>query len=158
MVLLSYLQSMSILSQMDLDLVKSQQGVFIGRITNRGAIPPGSGREIIGLFPGLMRHEYPRGETPKQANSFISWFMSSKGEFTSFEFQTIGWVHSLQRTWWTRIVKYITEQLWKPLLQTSLYLAVRAIKYGTKPSHYHFFAMMELYNLDTPTFFTPSRD
>jgi len=62
---LSYVQSMSIQRQIDWDLVKSQQWIFIGRITNHGKIPIGSGRDIIEISPGLVRYEYPRGETPK---------------------------------------------------------------------------------------------
>ena len=56
MVPLSYLQSMSIQRQMDWDLVKSQQKVSIGKITYRGAVPTGSGRDIIALFSGLKFH------------------------------------------------------------------------------------------------------
>jgi len=68
---LSYLQLMSIQRQMGWDLVKSQQGVSIGRITNRGVVLIGSDRDVIRLFSGLVRHKYLRGEIPKQANSFI---------------------------------------------------------------------------------------
>jgi len=41
------------------------------------------------------------------------------------------------------------------LVQCELYPAVRAVRYGITPSHYHFFAILEKYNLDTCTFFTP---
>jgi len=41
---------------MDWDLVKSQQKVSIGKITYRGAVPTGSGRDIIALFSGLKFH------------------------------------------------------------------------------------------------------
>ena len=45
---------------------------------------------MIELLPGLVRHEYPRGETPKHANSFISQFMAAKGEFPPSEFWAMG--------------------------------------------------------------------
>jgi len=99
MVPLSYLQSMSIWRQMDWDLVKSQQLVSIKRINNHGVIPIGSGRDIIGFSPGLLRHEYLKGETHKQANSFISQFMTTNGEFLPCEFQAMRWVYSSQKTW-----------------------------------------------------------
>jgi len=41
------------------------------------------------------------------------------------------------------------------LLQCELYRAVKVVQYGIVPSHYHFFAMLEKYNPDTCTFFTP---
>ena len=56
------------------------------------------------------------------------------------------------------MVNYVAEQLWELLLQSSRYSAVKAIQDSIQLSHYHFFAMLELYNLDTCTFFTPSRE
>jgi len=53
-------------------------------------------------------------------------------------------------------VSYVSEQPREPLLQFGLYSAVRAIQYGIPQSHYHFFAMLELYNRDKCTFLTPS--
>jgi len=50
---------------------------------------------------------------------------------------------------------YVTEQLRELLLQSGLYSVVKAVQYGVPQSHYHF-AMLELYNPDTCTFFTPS--
>jgi len=66
-----------------------------------------------------VRHKYPRGETLKQANSFINRFMAVKalkGEFSPSEFWAMGWVHSSQKIWWTRMVSYVIEQLREPLL------------------------------------------
>ena len=148
MVSLSYMQSMSILRQIACDLVDSQQGVYIGKIINRGAVSTDSGN-IIWLFPGLVRHEYPRGKTPKQANSFINRFMAVKGEFPLSEFQAMGWVHPSQRKWWTRLASYVTKQLRESLLQLGLYSAVRAVQHGIPHSLTIFFAMLELYNPDT---------
>ena len=60
MVPLSYLQSMSLHWQMDWDLTRAQSGITIGNITNSGAFPAGHSTDVIGLLPGLVRHEYPR--------------------------------------------------------------------------------------------------
>jgi len=79
---------------MDWDLTKSQQGVSIGKITNRGAVLVDSGWDITRLSPGLVKHEYPRGETPKWTNSFINRFMAVKGDFPPSEFRAMGWVQS----------------------------------------------------------------
>ena len=61
-------------------------GCINWKITNRGAIPIDSGRDITGLSPGLVRHEYPKGETSKQVNFFINRFMAVKGGFPPSEF------------------------------------------------------------------------
>jgi len=42
--------------------------------------------------------EYPTGETPNQANTFISKFMEAKGDFLKSEFWVLGWVHSTDKT------------------------------------------------------------
>ena len=72
------------------DLTKSQQSVSIGKITNRGAFPADSTSDIIGLLPSLVRHRYPRGETPKQENSFINKFMAVKGDSRPPNFERLG--------------------------------------------------------------------
>ena len=41
------------------------------------------------------------------------------------------------------------------MLQFGLYPAVRVVCYGVAPNHYNFFAILEKYNPDTCTFFTP---
>ena len=56
------------------------------------------------------------------------------------------------------MVGFILEDLKDELLQTGLYNAVRAAKYGITQSSHHLFAMLECYNLETCTFFTPIRE
>ena len=46
----------------------------------------------------------------------------------------------------------------EPLLQCGLYPAVRAVFDGIALSHYNIFTILEKYNLDTFTFFTPIRE
>ena len=53
------------------------------------------------------------------------------------------------------MVSFVLKELEEPLLQYGLYHAVRALHYGIISSHYHFFAMLEKYNPNTCTFFTP---
>jgi len=52
---LSCLQSMSLHQYMDWDLVKTQSGVSVGRISNHIAFPVGCSREILELLPGSMK-------------------------------------------------------------------------------------------------------
>ena len=83
---LSYLQSMFVHRYMDWDLVKVQPGIAIGRISNRVAFPVGHSREILELLTGPMKQEFPTGETPKQAATFISQFMKEKDDSPNLTF------------------------------------------------------------------------
>jgi len=53
------------------------------------------------------------------------------------------------------MVCIVFEELEGPLLQCALYPAVRATCYEIAPSDYNFFGVLEKYNPDTCTFFTP---
>ena len=102
-----------------------------------------------------MRQEFPTGETPKQASTFISTFIKVKDDFSKSDFRVPGWVHSSNTTWWARIVRFVLRELKEPSLECGLYHAVRAVRYGIAPIHYHFFMILEKYNSNSCTFFTP---
>jgi len=53
------------------------------------------------------------------------------------------------------MVGFVLEDLKEELRQTSLHAAVRSVQYGIPQSSHHFFAMLEYYNPETCTFFTP---
>jgi len=53
------------------------------------------------------------------------------------------------------MVCFALEELEKPLLQCGLYPAIRDVCYGITPSDYNFFGILNKYNPDTCTFFTP---
>ena len=84
---------------MDWDLARTQDGVFIERITNYRSSPTGHGRSTIGLQPGLVGQEFPKGETPKQANLFITKFMEVNDNFPASKFRALGWLHSVPSAW-----------------------------------------------------------
>jgi len=65
---------------------KGAAGVSLGRISRHIAILAGHGRNIVGLLLGLLKAEYPRGETPHQATTFINQFMAVKGDFPEGDF------------------------------------------------------------------------
>ena len=56
------------------------------------------------------------------------------------------------------MVSFVLEDLREELIQTNLYAAIRAVQYGIPQSNHHFFTMLERYNLETCTFFTPVRE
>jgi len=104
-----------------------------------------------------MKQEFPTGENPKQAVTFISRFIEVKGKFSQSDFWAQGWVYSTKTSWWEKMVCFVLKELEEPLLQCRLYHAIRIVCYGITLSHYNFFTMLEKYNPDTCTFFYPSR-
>ena len=53
------------------------------------------------------------------------------------------------------MVGFVLTEIGDFLLQTGLYGAVRAVQYGIPQSTQHFYAVLERYNPETCTFFTP---
>ena len=53
------------------------------------------------------------------------------------------------------MVGFVLAELGDLLLQAGLYEAVRAVQYGLPQSTQHFYAVLEHYNSETCTFFTP---
>ena len=52
------------------------------------------------------------------------------------------------------MVTFVLEDLKDVILSSRLYATVRAVRCGIRQQNLNFFAMLELYNLDTCTFFT----
>ena len=76
-----------------------QSGVSLRKLGNNVAFPAGHGRDVVELHLGLMRMEYPTGETPQQAATFINQFMVVKVDFLKSEFRALGWIHSSEKSW-----------------------------------------------------------
>ena len=84
---------------MEWDLTRSASGVSLGILGAKRTHPGGHEKEVFGLFPGLVRSEYPIGETPRLGTIFISQFMKVRGDFP-VDFRPFGWVHSSDKSWW----------------------------------------------------------
>ena len=56
------------------------------------------------------------------------------------------------------MVGFALEEFEDLLLQAGLYGPVRAVQYGILQSTQHFYAILEWYNSETCTFFTPIRE
>ena len=50
-----------------LDLSRFVSGVSLGRLGAKKVYSVGHGKDVFSLFPGLVRPEYPKGETPQLA-------------------------------------------------------------------------------------------
>ena len=125
-----------------------------GILGARKVHPAGHGKEVFGLFPGLLRSEYPVGETPQLSTTFINQFMKVRGDFP-VDFRPLGWVHSSDKAWWGKMVGFVLAELEGLLDQVRLYQAVRAVQYGIPQSSHNFYGILEHYNPLTGTFFTP---
>jgi len=145
---------MSVHRAMDWDLSRFVSGVSLGRPGAKEIHSAGHGKEVFGLFPGLVRSEYPRGETPQLGTTFINQFMKVRGHFP-VDFRPLGWVHSSNRSWWGRMVGFVLVELGALLQQVGLYHSVRAVQYGLPQSSHNFYGILEHYNPLTGTFLTP---
>ena len=73
-------------------------------------------RNVIELLPSSSEAEYLISETPHQAAMFINHCMAITGDFPKGEFWALGWVHSLDKYWWSRMVGLVLEDLKDELL------------------------------------------
>jgi len=78
---LSYLQHISVHHAMEWDLSQFFFGVSLGRLGAKEAYPVGYRKDVFGLLPGLVRAEYPKGETPQLATTFINQLLKVRGDF-----------------------------------------------------------------------------
>ena len=109
------------------------------------AYPAGHGKDVFGLYPRLVRAEYPNGETPQLATTFINQFLKVRGNFLT-DFRLLGWVHSIDKSWWGRMVVFVLTELGDLLKQVGLYHSVRVVQYGLPQSSHHFYGVLEHYN------------
>ena len=77
-------------------------------------------KEVFGLFFGLVRSEYLRGETPQLGATFINHFMQVRGDYP-VNFRPLGWVHSTNKSWWGRMAGFVLVELEALLQQVGLY-------------------------------------
>ena len=122
--------------------LKSISGVSPGKLGANEAYPVGHGKDVFGLYPGLIRAEYPTGEAPQLATTFINQFLKVNGDFPT-DFCPLGWVHFTDKSWWGRMVGFVLIKLGGLLKQVVLYHAVRAVQYGLLQSS-HFYGVLEL--------------
>ena len=94
------------------------------------------------LQPGLVRAEYPTGETPQLATTFIRQFLDVRGDFPP-EFHAITGFTLLKKRGGARMVGFSLTEFEDLLLQAGLYWAVRAVQYGIPQSIQHFYAILE---------------
>jgi len=61
---LAYLQNTLVRRIMEWNLSKSISSVSLSKLGANEAYPAGHGKDVFGLYPRLVRTEYPTGETP----------------------------------------------------------------------------------------------
>lgn len=65
-----------------------------------------------------------------------------------------GWVHSDDKYWWARI-RFVETELSGPLQSTHLAMGIKAVTYGVCQCLHAFYEMLEWFNSDSSTFYTP---
>ena len=128
---LSYLQHMSVHRAMDWDLSWFVSDVSLSRLGAKEVHSAGHGKDVFGLFPELVRPEYPKGETPQIGATFINQFLKVRGDFP-IDFCLLGWVHSTNKSLWGSMVGFDLVELGVLLQQVGLYHSVRAVEYSLR--------------------------
>ena len=85
-------------------------GVSLDRLGAKKVYSAGHGKDVFGLFLGLVRPEYPKGETSQLGATFINQFLKVRGDFP-VDFGPLGWVHSTDKSWWGRMVGFVLVEL-----------------------------------------------
>jgi len=93
---LSYLQHMSVPRKMTWEISRPVPEVTLGNLGSKKVYHAGHETDVLGLFPGLLRTDYPVGETPKLGTTFLNAFMEVGGDFP-VEFRSPGWIHSTEK-------------------------------------------------------------
>lgn len=68
---LSYLQTISIPRKMEWHLIEPQDWVLLGGLGSTMVFSTTIGKHITGVLPGLLKKDYPVGETLKTASTFF---------------------------------------------------------------------------------------
>jgi len=141
---LSFVQHMSVHCAMEWDLFKFISGVSLSKLGAKEAHSAGHEKNVFGLFFGLVRAEYPKEETPKLATTFINQFLKVRGDFFT-DFHLLGWVHSTDKSWWSRMVGFVLTELGDLLKPVGLYHSVRAVQYGLPQSSHNFYGSVTIH-------------
>ncbi|ONK68156.1 uncharacterized protein A4U43_C05F8090 [Asparagus officinalis] len=140
--------------EMSWRLTEEHESVHCGYITHQAA-PGSSMNHIIGLRPGVLGLDAPpRNEFLASASTLRNRLADLGREMPATRHRFYGWVHSLDKLWWTRMTKYVLSRWSEELHACGLYAAIRSTMYGLPISAKHFFALYELYNPDSNTFLT----
>ncbi|ONK80280.1 uncharacterized protein A4U43_C01F15890 [Asparagus officinalis] len=152
---LTELRSQAVTREMSWRLTEEHESIHCGYITHQ--VAPGSSRNhIIGLRPGVRGLDAPpRNEFLASASTLRNRLADLGREMPVTCPRFYGWVHSLDKLWWTRTTKYVLSRWSEELHACGLYAAIRSTMYGLPVSAKHFFALCELYyNPDSNTFLT----
>ncbi|ONK56859.1 uncharacterized protein A4U43_C10F13860 [Asparagus officinalis] len=151
---LTELRRQAVTREMSWRLTEEHESVHCGYITHQ-AFPGSSRSHITGLRPGVLGLDAPpRNEFLATASTLRNRLAALGREMPATRHRIYGWVHSLDKFWWTRMTTYVLSRWGEELHACGLYAAVRATMYGLPVSARHFCALFELYNSDSNTFLT----
>ncbi|ONK77923.1 uncharacterized protein A4U43_C02F12350 [Asparagus officinalis] len=151
---LTELRRQAVTREMSWRLTEEHESIHCGYIIHQEA-PSSSRNHFIGLRPGVLGLDAPpRNEFLAFASTLRNRLADLGWEMPAMRHRFYGWVHSLDKLWWTRTTKYVLSRWSEELHACGLYEAFRSTMYGLPVSAKHFFALCELYNPDSNTFLT----
>ncbi|ONK56577.1 uncharacterized protein A4U43_C10F10290 [Asparagus officinalis] len=127
---LTELRRQAVKREMSWRLTEEHESIHCGYITHQAA--PGSSRNhIIGLHPGVLGLDAPsRNEFLASASTLRNRLADLGREMPATRHRFYGWVHSLDKRWWTRMMKYVISRWSEELHACGLYAAIRSTMYG----------------------------
>ncbi|ONK60055.1 uncharacterized protein A4U43_C08F13720 [Asparagus officinalis] len=127
---LAELRRQAVTREMSWSLTEEHESIHYGYITHQTA--PGSSRNhVIGLRPGVLGLDAPqRNEFLASASTLRNRLADLGREMPATRHRFYGWVHSLDKLWWTRMTKYVLSRWSEELHACGLYAAIRSTMYG----------------------------
>src|SRR3954464_1412978 len=149
---LRYLHRLSVRRHMEWELARRIHDLPVCSPVDL-SMPPWS-EEMIGLLPGYTQHGYPTGDTPQVVQTFGRYF-SELGLDYPTRGRVKGWVSPAGDPWWSRMMTRGCTEFKDQLRKIQLLPALLAVRQGVCANVNNFLDMLEQYNPETCTFFTP---
>lgn len=92
------------------------------------------------------------------AKTFGNEFVMGKLDYPAENFRVPSWIHERNKNQWALLTKFVLANFQKELKDIRLFVAVRAAQYDIATNPALLFAIMELFNHATGTFFTPDSE
>ena len=110
---------------------------------------------MLGLRPGPLCAELSGNDTAVQARIFMNRFAQTGPMNYPAGPCLPGWVHAHDGDWWPHLIEFVETRFGSLLEKIYLAIAIRAVKYGIRQNPSSFYAMLERFNSDSCTFYTP---
>lgn len=124
---LVYIQKLSVPRYMNWNFTKGQDGVVVGNFGTLNAYQDSPNLFITGLLLGRFNKDYPIGEVPCRANTFLNKFLSAKRQYLAQNFRIPDWIHSTENIWWSYKIDFMLSTLGDILKEFGFYGAIKNV-------------------------------